>query len=333
MTASGTLTTIDRLTAIWGRLFPRRSVEVNDNFFELGGDPALAARLCAEISRMFGRELPPVVVCYAPTIAALASVLERPGVPRFPPLVQLRAGTENPPVFLAHGLGGSVLELIDLVRHIEAGHPIYGMQAPGTDGVMEPLDSIEGVAQVYLDAIKHLQSRGPYLLIGYSLGGLVTFEMARRLADAGDKVGLLTMVDAYPHFSRLSPRPLLRLLTRRTGRRLAGLFPRRANDPQDLGPCRRQADASFAPAIPRVRESGRTALKRYRPRFYDGRVRFVRAQVSSDFPDDPIPVWAHLAAEFEVDTVPGDHLGVLTTHYESLASVLTRHVKTALGQL
>ena len=79
----------------------------------------------------------------------------------------------------------------------------------------------------------------------------------------------------------------------------------------------------------RARDSAYTALARYRPRFYSGTIKFVRAGVVSNFPDDPAAVWSSLAGKFQVETVPGDHLGILGTHFESLASVISRYLDEA----
>jgi hypothetical protein len=79
----------------------------------------------------------------------------------------------------------------------------------------------------------------------------------------------------------------------------------------------------------RVRDSAYVALTRYRPRFYRGKIKFVRAAVTSGFPADAAAVWAPLAQEIEVETVPGDHLGMIATHYDSLASVLSRYLREA----
>ena len=73
----------------------------------------------------------------------------------------------------------------------------------------------------------------------------------------------------------------------------------------------------------RVRDSAYLALTRYRPQFYRGEIKFVRAAVRSAFPADAAAVWAPLAEKIEVATVPGDHLGIIATHYENLASVLS----------
>ena len=76
-------------------------------------------------------------------------------------------------------------------------------------------------------------------------------------------------------------------------------------------------------AMQRMRASAYAALARYRPRFYHGEIKFVRAEISTRFPADAAAVWAPLAEKIEVTTVPGDHLGIIATHYESLASVLS----------
>jgi len=200
------------------------------------------------------------------------------------------------------------------------------MQARGIDGLDEPLARIEEMAEFYLDAIKKLQPRGPYVLVGYSLGGLVVLEMAQRLAANGENVALLAMLDAYPHIRYLSLGQRVRLIARQ-GRQglhsLANLSGSAPYQPPD--------GVALTQAMQRVRDSAYLALTRYRPRFYPGKIRFVRAEISSAFPDDAAAVWARLAGRFEVETVPGDHLGMIATHYESLASVLSRYLEEAFG--
>ena len=319
-----TTSMIEVLTPIWQRVLQLSSIRVDDNFFDLGGDSSLALQLFTEIAQVCGRELPPVMIYQAPTIAALAALLEQSSAPRFPALALLKAGAEKPPVFIAHGLGGSVMDFFQPVKHMESDHPIYGMQTRGIDGVDEPLESIEGMAQFYLDAVRELQPHGPYALVGYSLGGLVVLEMAQRLSADGEKVALLAMLDAYPHMRFLSLGQRVRLIARQARRGLRTI--------RDLGSSasyQNPAGASFTPAMQRVRDSAYLALTRYQPRFYRGKIRFVRAEISSGFPDDPAAVWANLSDELEVNTVPGDHLGMIATHFEALASVLSRYLTEA----
>lgn len=317
---------IEVLTPIWQRLLQLPSVGVDENFFDLGGDSSLALQLFNEIAQVCDRELPPVTIYQAPTIATLAALLERPTTPRFPALVMLKSGSKNPPVFIAHGLGGSVIDFFQPVKYIETDHPIYGMQARGIDGLDEPSAQIEDIAEFYLQAVKELQPRGPYFLVGYSLGGLVVLEMAQRLLANREKIALLAMLDAYPHIRYLSLAQRIRLIARQARRGLHSLANLRGSAPYQT-----PDGASLTPAMQRVRESAYLALTRYRPRFYPGKIKFVQAEICSTFPDDASAVWGNLAEEFEVETVPGDHLGMIATHYEELASVLSRYLREAFS--
>jgi acetoacetyl-CoA synthetase len=328
---------VELLIPIWQRVLQRSSIRVNDNFFGLGGNPASAAKLFGEIAEVCGRHLSPVLVYSVPTIEALAAVLEQPDQPRVPPLLLLKAGTQPPPIFIAHGLGDTVLDLFQLVEKIESAHPIYGIQARGVDGVDEPLTSVEAMAQFHLEAIKQLQPHGPYFLIGYSLGGLVALEIAQRLSAGGEKIALLALVESYPHRNQLGlvQRMLVSLrLAKRQARLVSALA---------FGRTRSEISAPFGgkasqsshyerlmrDVSKRMRDSAHMALKRYRPQFYRGEMRFVRAEIGTIFPDDPVAVWSDLAEQFEIETIPGDHWSVLTTGFDKLASTLTDYLHKA----
>jgi acetoacetyl-CoA synthetase len=334
---------VELLTPIWQQVLQLSSVDVEDNFFDLGGDSSLALQLFNEIAHVCGHELPPVTIYVAPTIAALAAVLEQPAELKFPTLVLLRDGIAEPPLFITHGLGGSVIDFFQVVKHIQTPHSIQGMQAKGIDGTEEPFDRIEDMAQFYLDAIRQVQPQGPYLLAGYSLGGLVTLEMARQLTANGEKVALLAMLDSYPDIRYLSLAQRAQLVARLTTRRAATAMKLPMGEALSLiiRPSQRRAvapkvsyqppvDVSLSPAMQHARECAYLALTRYKPRFYPGTIKFVRAEIPTDFPADPAAVWTHLANKFEVETVPGDHLGIMSTHYEKLADAISRYVEEAL---
>ncbi|HVB59226.1 MAG TPA: alpha/beta fold hydrolase [Candidatus Acidoferrales bacterium] len=308
--------TIDALTPIWQRMLVRSSICPEDNFFDLGGNPPLACKLFDEIAQLCGRELSPVTIFRAPTIAALAELLDQPATPVFPPTVLLKAGAEQPPIFIAHGLGSSVMEFFDLVKHVRTSRPIYGLQSEGTDGAAPPFVRIEGMAQFHVDAIRNAQPHGPYTLIGYSLGGVVAFEIAQRLSASGEEVALLAMIDSYPHAEPLTLRKRIHLIAAQLRYRVSDLMRSAAYRPVPVPLNRVRA---------RARLSDFLAWTRYRPRFYDGKITFVRAE-SSHYPD-PAATWSHLASSFEIETVPGDHRGILSANSTSLALILTRHLK------
>lgn len=331
------------LTAIWERLLKRPHIGSEEHFFELGGDPSIALALFCEIRRTYGRSLVPETIYIAPTIDSLAALFEQPGQPQFPPLVLLKEGTQQPPVFITHGMGATISELFQVVHHTCVKNPIYGMQAKGIDGSAEPARTIEEMAAYFLQAVKKLQPRGPYCFIGFSLGGLVTFEMARHLSASGDSVGLLAMVDSYPHITFLSFWQRLRLACRRIRSRL---FRTLSSALAKEGPSASRTDStarifaenpdlnSFRLAWPprRYREQMESALALYRPGFYRGKVKFVQASIATRFPADPAEVWAHLVERIEIQTVPGDHHGMITFHAESLGQVLSNYIAEELPE-
>jgi acetoacetyl-CoA synthetase len=339
---------VEMLSEIWLSVLNRSSIGIDDNFFRTGGSVASADLLFAEISQRLGRELPTATIFRAPTIAALASLLDQPEFPRFSPFVQLKAGSQKTPIIIAHGLDGRA-SFSGLAKRIQTDHPIYGIQAKGVDGLEEPLDRIEDMAQFYLDNLNELQSHGPYMLIGYSFGGLVALEMAQRLSEQKKDVGLLVLVDAYPHPRYLSVDQRLRLSAQRTINHLLamkqrtmrgafsyvwGEFERRLRDAGVHSRGTRVPDApplSLAHTTLQVKRKAYVALANYRPRPYAGKINFIKSEKDTYFPGGPFPVWAPLAASFEAETVRGSHLNMVTSYYEGLASVLTRYVIEAVG--
>jgi thioesterase domain-containing protein len=97
-----------------------------------------------------------------------------------------------------HPVGGSALCYLELARSLPAGCPVYGLQARGQSPGEKPIETIEEMAALYLEAVRSVQPVGPYMMGGWSLGGLVAFEMARRLLEQGEEVGLLAIFDTRP---------------------------------------------------------------------------------------------------------------------------------------
>ncbi len=337
--------TVETLTEIWQRLLQQPSIDPDDNFFHAGGSDALADELFAEIAQVLGRELPSATIFRAPTIARLSALLAEPTLPPFSPFVPLQAGDRNPPILITHGVGGRA-SFSQLANSMRSPHPIYGIQARGIDGMEEPFESIEDMAGFYLEELKQLQAQGPYILIGYSFGGLVALEMAQRLSNQGKKIALLVLVDTYPHPQYFPLRQRLWLAGKRARGHFAemkqmpirnafGYFARglkhRLGSMADHGTTK-PSRLSLAQTTARVKESDFRAMARYRPKFYKGKIRFVRPEANSYLPNNPAALWTPLASELEVETVPGDHLGMIGEHFESLAAVLTRYVQESVQE-
>src|SRR5262249_12025755 len=101
-----------------------------------------------------------------------------------------------PPLFLVHPLSGELMLYRHLVAALGPDQPVYGFQARGFASDEEPLGTLEEMAAVYVQALLSFQPRGPYLLAGSSLGGVIAFEMAHHLRSQGREVAFLGLLDA-----------------------------------------------------------------------------------------------------------------------------------------
>lgn len=189
-----------RVTQIWEDVLNVKPIGVKDNFFELGGHSFLAVRLMAQIKEQTGLSLPLALLMQEGTVEALARELREQRTPGLAsPLVAIRRDGSAPPFFCVHPAGGNVLCYSALARHVGPDGPFYGLQARGLEDGQEPFTSVESAACYYLGSIRTVQPEGPYFIGGWSLGGLIAFEMARMLQAQGQQVALLALFDSYLH--------------------------------------------------------------------------------------------------------------------------------------
>lgn len=329
--------TVEVLTRIWRDALSKTDVSPEKSFLELGGDPEAALRIFAEISREYGREYCPLLIYQAPTITQLAALLDQSEMPALASRLPLNTASTGTPIYISHGLEGTVMGLFQLVRRLNCPNPIYGMQARGIDGREAPFECIEDMARYHLAAIREIQPRGPYHLIGYSLGGLVMFEIAQRLINNHEKVGLLLLLDSYPDLRHLQPKQSFRLVYRRAKGRLLSYLPRRPQQERSFtSPGRLPGSASLSmfprmsAAVKRTKAAQYRALRAYKPSYYDGEISFVQASLGSYFPDHPDAVWSPLVRNFKYETVHCEHISLLTSHAAELAAIISPYLQAAL---
>ena len=326
---------IDKLLAIWQRVLCRNDLKVTDSFFQLGGDAQSAEKIFREIAAAGLGQHSPVLLYRAPTIALLAELLGAPQPIPFCGALPLRRGGKNKFLFLTHGLGGNLMEFSRLIRYLDVPHSIYGLQARGSDGCAEACETVEEMAEEYLRHIRKIQSAGPYFLVGYSHGGLVMLEAARRLSKAGQPIALLLMIDAFPPLRDVPLGPKLRVYYRALQRRYARskalgwrhMFGKNNVYGYNSLSAEAQAVSGLDLATRAVREASTRSLARYQPSYFDGRVCFIRAETIESVPDDPTAVWSRWVQHFELTSVPGDHRSMLTQHAEELGMAVSRYIQ------
>ena len=299
-----------RMVSLWEQVLGKRPIGVRDNFFELGGHSLLAVRLTSRIEKQFGKKLTITALIQAPTVESLVSLL-RENNSSWSPLVPLQTGGRKPIFFFVHGLGGTVMRFHELAQHMVPDQPFFCFQAQGMDGKLPCLNSVEDMASLYLEHLRAAQPEGPYFLGGYSFGGLVALEMARRLVSAQEEVRALTLVDTYlptptkgqsllGKFFALSREQKLAYLKKRSTRYARGI--------------KRRIDAISLPqSIKDVREGCAVAEQKYQPQVYSGRVVLFRASEKAlRGLDDPQEGWRKYAADgVEVHEIDGDHGNIL----------------------
>ncbi|WP_437630406.1 non-ribosomal peptide synthase/polyketide synthase [Sorangium sp. So ce854] len=355
------------LAQLWREVLNVERVGVHDDFFLLGGSSLLAVLALHRIHEALDVEVPVHRLFEAPTLGALAAAVEAelaargggdapaPERPARPALLRLREGEAHlRPLFLVHGAGGSVLNYADLARHLDPARPFYGIHAPALDDGDGALPAtVEEMARGYLAELRAVQPGGPYLLGGWSFGGVVALEMAQQLRAAGETVALLALLDSHAPTARPAPAPdaltSLAAFCSALGLRWQHL-PWDLAHLRALGPRERLAhvldslrqagelaiDVDQADRWRRVFERDLAALRGYTPRPYPGPAALFRAEV---VPGDVALAddrgWgACITAGLTTHATPGDHHTMLRPpHVAALAAALARRLDDAEAQL
>ena len=257
----------------------------------------------------------------------------------FSSLVTIQAGKAGPPFFCVHGAGGNVLNFRDIARRLGQEQTVYALQAKGVGGAA-PVDTIEQMADDYVAAMRSVQPVGPYLLGGYSAGGVIAYQMAQSLTASGQRVALLALLDTFRAGLRPRPTPL-----KDHARRLVRGGRAYLRERAEARLRRRLDDITVKLKIHFYRSQGKplpvllrdlqmtsafvNASNRYRPRPYSGNVVLYRAaRVAPEFNHaGPMHGWDELTPNLEVVDVPGDHDSLV---YEPNVGVMTSHLRAAL---
>jgi acyl transferase domain-containing protein/thioesterase domain-containing protein len=329
------------LVAMWEELLGVDQVGVEDDFFALGGHSLIAVRLFGQIKRKFDVEYPISVLFEAPTVEKVAELIkaergdshqDSPARRReeFRFLVPMHSAESSSqlPFFLVAGMFGNVLNLRHLAGLIGRDRPFYAIQARGLRGDEQPHEDFGEAARDYLEEIRRVQPGGPYLLGGFSGGGITAYEVAQQLRESGDEVGLLAMLDTPLPRSpdRVGALDKLKIHLQRLRRRGPGYLAdwvRRRIEWELRKRTQSREEAGSRPYEFRSQEIEAAfyrALGRYEIRPFPARVELFRPAAGELYDlgggrrvnderefyyDDN--GWSHLVPEVSVHEVPGDH--------------------------
>jgi acetoacetyl-CoA synthetase len=339
------------LTGLWEDLFGFSPIGSRDDFFQLGGNSLHAARLTAKIRTLTGHNLPIESLLYAPTIERLALLMRDGETVSSSHMVTLREGNREQPLFFAHSLSGTMLELWALTREMDCHCAVYGIQGRGLREGEAPNSRVEVMAAEYVEQIRSVQPHGPYALAGFSFGGMIAFEMAQQLLRSGEKVELVALLDTQLDDQCLTFQDwvahqlcLLRLGLREIRARswrhrvdyivmkaghiadrlrvVAGKPPKHSG----LEEKALRGVLAIPPSLRKIVVGLRVAMAAYRPKPYPGKVVFFHAAIPNPHWRDPLRVWKSVCRELEVVEMRGGHSDLILPPN-------ARYVAQTLGQL
>jgi thioesterase domain-containing protein len=343
-----------QLTRIWQEVLAHARVGVRDNFFMLGGHSLLAVRLLANIHQQFGKKLPLSALFQGTTVEKMARLLhlEDEGT-HCSSLVGIQPSGSKPPFFWVHPAGGNVFCYFDLAQHLGPDQPFFGLQAQGLNGGPRHT-RIEEMAGDYIRELRSVQPEGPYLLGGWSLGGMIAFEMARQLEVADQRVAMLVLLDSVTAEATRAAGELTETdLLINVAQHIGLTFPflsdslehlQEATADEQLCVIMEQAKAAYllppdlglrdVQHLWNVFKTNIYAAREYRPQAFAGRLTLLRAEDGSftaHEKNDPTGGWGSLASGgVEVQAVPGDHFTLLR---EPHVQIVAEWLRASINQL
>jgi amino acid adenylation domain-containing protein len=324
------------LTTIWQDCIGIKGLGIDDNFFELGGHSLIAAQILSIFKNKTGHNLQLAVLFQYPDIRSLARFIDGDKVideASYTCLVAIKPIGTKPPLYIIHGEGLNVLKFSTLVNTVDEDQPIWGLQARGLNGVDEPMDDMQAIAEDYLQEILRHNPDGPYILGGYSFGGYVAVEIQKRLDAMGKDANTLIMFDTDSE--RLEKKRWYKVLPEKIKRNapklLSFIKSNLAKDEFKLPSPKmsKKETEAFYEQIKKIQVKHLMAFNNHKMTSFNAKVLLFRAKISVHYVDDTKYLgWTRFAKHgVDVFEVPGDHRSMLEhPNVQTLASLLQQNL-------
>ena len=260
--------------------------------------------------------------------------------------VVLQAAGEGKPLFIFPGINGVPATYADLAVRLGHDRPVFAFHLIGSLNECEPVRQVGRLAQLYAAEIRSAQPRGPYLLFGYSFGGVIAFEVARELLSHSERVALVAMADCpAPGYPKLA-HPLVRAKVHVQNLQQLSMAERLGYLAERLGNVRGRFERLLGvktaaentdttpPHIQRVNAALHEAYVNYVPAPLSVDVLFLTADTPPDWPatvfDDPLMGWGSvLRGRISQCGIPGAHLSIFDAQN---VPVLVERLQAAISQ-
>jgi thioesterase domain-containing protein len=306
------------LRQLWIELLGIPDVGTSEDFFSVGGHSLTTVVLANRIARAFDKPIPVRLIFDRPTIAEQAAFLRGEALLSVPgPLVPIQKRGRRRPVFCVHPFFGLAHCYEILSARLGPDQPFFGLQSHGLEEGQEPFTTIPEMASFYIKAMRVAQPHGPYQVMGWSMGALIAFEIARQLQAQGEEIAFLGIIEGIVPTSENC--------------QTAAADSRLVLEEETIAPyvdlANQELTTDQIKRFARVVALNRQAMDSYRVQPYNGSISLFRTPRAAG-QDDSYGWRDWIRGSVDVHEIPGTHYRFLS---EPSVTLLARALESCLG--